>query len=82
MAQNFCRLLLMLLLPLFTQAKQFKTPEKALAEIYPNAQIEVKNIVLSKEQQEKVQRLSGVKLDTRLVSEAVLKIEAVNFSGS
>jgi len=60
MVKNFGRLLLMLLLlPLFTQAKQFKTPEKALAEIYPNAQIEVKNIVLSKEQQEEVQRLSG-----------------------
>jgi len=74
MAKNFCRLLLvLLLLPLFTQAKQFKTPEKALAEIYPNAQIEVKNIVLSKEQQEEVQRLSGVKLDTRLVSWYLVK---------
>ena len=56
MAKNHLgRLLLMLLLlPFFTQAKQFKTPEKALAEIYPNTQIEVKNIVLSKEQQEKL----------------------------
>jgi Na+-translocating ferredoxin:NAD+ oxidoreductase RnfG subunit len=74
MAKNLGRLLLMLLLlPLFTQAKQFKTPEKALAEIYPNAQIEVKNIVLSKEQQEEVQKLSGVKLDTRLVSWYLVK---------
>jgi hypothetical protein len=70
MAKNYLNRLLfmLLLLPLFTQAKQFKTPEKALAEIYPNAQIEVRNIVLSKEQQEEVQRLSGMKLDTRLVS--------------
>jgi len=75
MAKNYLgRLLLMLLLlPLFTQAKQFKTPEKALAEIYPNTQIEVKNIVLSKEQQEEVQKLSGVKLDTRLVSWYLVK---------
>jgi electron transport complex protein RnfG len=74
MAKNFSRLLLvLLLLPFFTQAKQFKTPEKALAEIYPNTQIEVRNIVLSKEQQEEVQRLSGVKLDTRLVSWYLVK---------
>lgn len=49
-------------------ARDFKTPEQALKDAFPDARIEVKNIVLSKEQVEKIERLSGVKLGTRLVS--------------
>jgi len=66
-------LLVILLLSPFLQAKQFRTPERALAELYPNARIEVINITLSREQQEEVQKLSGVRLDTRLVSWYLVK---------
>ncbi|MFN7065943.1 MAG: FMN-binding protein, partial [Aquificaceae bacterium] len=37
------------------------------------SQIEVRNIVLNKDQMEEIQRLSGAKMDTRLVSWYVLK---------
>lgn len=55
------------------KAKQFKDPLQALKEIYPNAQIEVKNIVLSKEQVERIEKLSNTKLGTRLVSWYIVK---------
>ncbi|MCS6999006.1 MAG: FMN-binding protein [Aquificaceae bacterium] len=64
-------LLLFLLSPLV--AKEFKKPEQALSKIYPNAQIEVRNITLTKEQIEEVQRASGIKMDTRLASWYVVK---------
>ncbi|MCX8059581.1 MAG: FMN-binding protein [Aquificaceae bacterium] len=56
-------------------AKEIKKPEQALSQIYPGAQVEVRNITLSKEQQEEVQRLSGVKMDTRLVSWYIVRKE-------
>jgi len=55
------------------KAKQFKDPLQALKEIYPNTQIEVKNIVLSKEQVERIEKLSNTKLGTRLVSWYIVK---------
>ncbi len=55
------------------QAKEFKKPEQALSQIYPGSQIEVRNITLTKEQAEEVQRISGVKLETRLASWYIVK---------
>ena len=57
-----------LLSPNPLQAKEFKRPEQALSQIYPGSQIEVRNITLTREQVEEVQRISGVKLESRLAS--------------
>ena len=54
-------------------ARDFNRPEKALSEIYPNSQVEVKNIILTPEQQSAIEKLSGVKLNTRLVSWYIVK---------
>jgi electron transport complex protein RnfG len=54
-------------------ARDFKTPQQALKDAFPGASIEVKNIVLSKLQVENIERLSGVKLNTRLVSWYIAK---------
>lgn len=54
-------------------AKEFKKPEQALSKIYPNAHIEVRNITLTKEQVEEIQKSSGLKMDTRLASWYVVK---------
>jgi len=55
------------------RAREFKDPSQALKEIFPNAQIEVKNLVLTKEQVERIEKLSNTKLGTRLVSWYVAK---------
>lgn len=54
-------------------AKEIRRPEQALSQIYPGSQIEVRNIVLTKEQLEEVQRLSGVKMESRLASWYLVK---------
>lgn len=51
-----------------THAIVFKKPDEALRGIFRNAVIEVKNIVLTPEQVNEVERLSGVKQSERLVS--------------
>ncbi|MEZ0360800.1 MAG: FMN-binding protein [Hydrogenobacter sp.] len=54
-------------------ARDFKTPEQALKDAFPGAKIEVKNLILSKDQLEKIERLSGMKLGTRLISWYIAK---------
>ncbi|MCS7230110.1 MAG: FMN-binding protein [Candidatus Kryptonium sp.] len=60
------------LLILFIVA-QSKKPEKVLSEIYPDSKIEIKNIVISDLQAEKVKNLSGVEIDTRLITFYLVK---------
>ena len=54
-------------------AKEFKRPEQALSQIYPDTRIEVRNITLNNEQLEEIQRLSGTKMDTRLASWYIIR---------
>ncbi len=69
-----CFILLLILITLsLAGSREFKKPEQALAQIYPGSQIEVKNIALTKEQIEQVEKLSGVKLRDRLVSWYIVK---------
>ncbi|MEJ5338174.1 MAG: FMN-binding protein [Aquificaceae bacterium] len=49
-------------------AKEFRRPEQALSQIYPGSQIEVRNITLTREQVEEVQKISGAKMESRLAS--------------
>ncbi len=57
----------------FSQEREFNTPEKALSTLFPNAVIEVKNVVLTKEQKEKIERLGKVPLESRLISIYLVK---------
>lgn len=61
-------LLFFFLLLAFAGAREFNTPERALSRIFPGAQIEIKNLILSKEQKRKVEELGRVRLDSRFVS--------------
>ncbi len=45
-----------------------RKPEKTLSEVFPDAKIEVKNIILSEEKKARAEKLSGLKIETRLVS--------------
>ncbi len=65
-------LLLLILLLMF----QGKKPEKVLAEIYPNSKIEIRNIVISDPQAERVREISGVKLETKLVTFYIVKTDS------
>ncbi|MFN3814386.1 MAG: FMN-binding protein [Aquificaceae bacterium] len=56
-------------------ARDFKTPERAIKDVFPDVQIEIKNLILSEEQKERVEKLSGTKMDSRLVSWYVAKRE-------
>ncbi len=57
----------------FSQEREFNTPEKALRSLFPDAVIEVKNVVLTKEQKEKIERLGKVPLESRLISIYLVK---------
>ncbi|CUS80019.1 FMN-binding domain-containing protein [Candidatus Kryptonium thompsonii] len=65
--------LLLLILFLLIQGKK---PEQVLSEIYPNAKIEIKNIVISDSQAEKVKELSGVKVETKLITFYIVKVNS------
>ncbi len=56
-----------------SSARDFKTPERAIKDVFPGAQVEIKNLTLSNEQKESIEKLSGTKMDTRLVSWYIAK---------
>lgn len=64
------KFVLLLILLVFNQEKK---PEKVLAEIYPGAKIEIKNIIVSDSQRAKVKELSGVKFEDRLATFYLVK---------
>lgn len=61
-------LLLSLVLLSHSQEREFGTPERVLSTLYPSASVEVRNIILTKEQKEKVEKLAKVRIESRLVS--------------
>ena len=69
---------LLLILMLF----QIGKPEKILNEIYPNSKIEIKNIVISETQRNKIKELSGVEFESKLVTFYLIKFnDKVKFYG-
>ncbi len=54
-------------------ANQEKKPEKILAEIFPGSKIEIKNIVISELQAQKVRELSGLKPESKLITFYIVK---------
>lgn len=65
---NFFALFVLFFSASLAFAKIFEKPDDALKRVFPDAKVEVKNIVLSGEQIKKAEKLSGVKLKTKLVS--------------
>ncbi len=59
----------------FSLERDFNTPEGALQSLYPGASVEVKNYILSREQQEKAKKIAKVPVDSRLVSFYLVKKE-------
>ncbi len=57
----------------FSLERDFNTPENALKALYPGAEIQIKNIVLKKEQKERAERIAGVPIGSRLVSIYMVK---------
>ena len=53
-----------------------KNPEQVLSEIYPYAKIEIKNIVKSDSQAEIVKELSGGKVETKLITFFIVKVNS------
>lgn len=68
-------LLLTVVVFTFSEEREFNTPEGVLKSLYPGARIEVKNLVLSKEQKKEVEALAKAPLDSRLISIYVVKKE-------
>lgn len=73
MCKRFLTVVILLLGFTPALSREFKKPERALSQIYKKAQIEVKEMVLSQEQIQEVQKLSGLKLDSRHVSWYIVK---------
>jgi hypothetical protein len=57
----------------FSYANESKKPEDVLKRIYPGSNVEIKNLVLNFQQLESIQKLSGVKFDSKLVSIYIVK---------
>ncbi len=52
----------------FSLERDFNTPVRAMKGFFPEAEIEVRNIVITKAQKERIEKLARNKLPTRLVS--------------
>jgi len=57
----------------FSLERDFNTPEKALKSLFPDAEVEVKNFILSKEKKKLAQQLGKVPIESRLVSWYIVK---------
>lgn len=57
----------------FGGSREFQTLDRALAQIFPGAKVEVKNVVLTPEQVNAIEEASKVKLNSRLVSWYIAK---------
>ncbi len=66
-------LLLIAMLPSLSYEREFKRLDEALKAVFPNAEIEIKNVALSREKAKRVEELARVKLDSRLVSFYIAK---------
>ena len=54
-------------------AKEFRKPEEVLKELFPDAKIEIRNLVISKEKVKDIEKKARVKIRSRLVSFYLIK---------
>ena len=66
-------LFLLLLFINFLYAKEFRKPEEVLKELFPDAKIEIKNLIIPKEKVKEIEKKSRVKIRSRLVSFYLIK---------
>lgn len=73
MAMKILVILLIGMLPLMSLEREFKRLDEALKSIFPDAEIEVKNIAITKSELKRIEKLARTKLDSRLVSFYIAK---------
>ncbi|WP_457601303.1 FMN-binding protein [Hydrogenivirga sp.] len=59
----------------FSLERDFNTPERALKTLFPDATVEVKNVVITREQKERIEKIGRVPLESRLISIYLVKRE-------
>ena len=52
----------------FSYERDFSTPESSLKAMFPEAEVVVRNVVISKAKKEKIEKIAKSRLDTRLIS--------------
>jgi Na+-translocating ferredoxin:NAD+ oxidoreductase RnfG subunit len=57
----------------FSYERDFSTPERSLALMFPGAKVIVKNIIISKDQKREIERIARSRLDSRLISVYLVK---------
>ncbi len=70
------RTVLIFLIPIFfvfPKERKLNTPENALRNMFPGSEIEVKNIIITKEEKKKIEKLARSRLSTRLISIYLVK---------
>ncbi len=57
----------------FSEERDFTTPEKVLKRLFPDAQIVIKNLAITKGQKREIEKLAKAPLDSRLISIYIVK---------
>ena len=66
-------LLCALCITTFSLERDFNTPEKSMKSFFPGAEIEVKNLIISKDQRRRIEKIARTPLRTRLISIYIAK---------
>ncbi len=66
---------LLLFFPFIIFGGEKRTPEKVLREIFPGAEIEIKNIILTKDEVKKLKQLTRRDVESRFISAYIAKKE-------
>ena len=66
----------------FSEERDFTTPERVLKKLFPDAQIVIKNLAITKEQKREIEKLARTPLDSRLISVYIVKrgVEVVAYA--
>jgi Na+-translocating ferredoxin:NAD+ oxidoreductase RnfG subunit len=57
----------------FSLERDFSTPEKAMLGFFPGTEVEVRNIIITRDQKEKIEKIARTPLRTRLISIYIAK---------
>jgi len=65
--------LLALCIVSFSLERDFSTPERSMQGFFPGARIEVRNIIITKDQKKRIEKIARSRLGTRLISMYIAK---------
>ncbi len=68
-------LIFLMLISAVSLPREFSTPEEVLRRLFPGAEIEIRNLILTKDQKRIAERIGRVKLESRFVSFYLVKKE-------